>query len=315
VRAANRVNASLLAVRLKGVCSRLGIERPMLWTFMPDVGGMIGRLGERLVVYHCVDEYAAFSGVPREAIARMERELVRRADLVFVSSAMLLDERKTINPDTYLVRHGVDVDHFAKALDPATPVPAELAALPGPVIGFFGLIADWVDVHMIEALAARRPEWTFVLLGDVVTDVAALRGLRNVHLLGRKPYAVLPSYCRGFDVGIVPFRTNELTLHANPLKLREYLAAGLPVVATPIPEVARYASLVHLAEEPAGFAAEIEDALDENDPESRFRRVDAMRAESWTRRVDELDGLIAAHEPVLARPQAPEVSPGGARPS
>ncbi len=294
VRAADRLNAGLLVVRLRQICRRLGMRRPILWTFMPNVAGLLGRLDERLVVYHCVDEYAAFSGVPREAIARMERELVARADLVFVSSATLETERRRINPDTHLVLHGVDVEHFAKALDAATAVPAEMLGLPRPVIGFFGLIADWVDVDLIRAIAMARREWSFVLVGKIATDVRRLQELPNVRLLGRKPYETLPSHCRGFDVGIVPFRTNELTLRANPLKLREYLAAGLPVVATPLPEVARYAGLVHLATDAAGFIAAIEASLAERDPESAGRRVEAMRAESWRRRVGELTALIAA---------------------
>jgi glycosyltransferase involved in cell wall biosynthesis len=296
VPAADRLNAALLSARLRRACRRLGITRPMLWTFMPNVGGLLGRVDERLVIYHCVDEYAAFTGVPREAIERMERDLVRRADLVFASSSLLAAERKRINPHTYLVRHGVDVDHFAKALDPATTVPAELAALPRPVIGFFGLIADWVDVDLIATLAASHPRWSFVLVGGIAASVEALRGLRNVRLLGRQPYAALPAYCRGFDVGIVPFRTNALTIRANPLKLREYLAAGLPVVATPLPEVVRYAALVRLARQAESFGAAIESSLTENDPARRGRRVDAMRAESWASRVDEMTGLIAAHE-------------------
>src|SRR5206468_9422728 len=132
------------------------------------------------------------------------------------------------------VRHGVDVDHFSRALDPSTEVPAEMRGLPGPVIGFFGLLADWVDVPLVAALAASRPEWSFVLVGKAASDVGALQRLPNVRLLGRKPYAELPRYCKGFDAAVLPFKVNTLTLRANPLKIREYLAAGLPVVATPL---------------------------------------------------------------------------------
>src|SRR5262249_58655080 len=120
-------------------------------------------------------------------------------------------------------------------------VPEELAKLPKPVLGFFGLVAQWVDLAAIEACARAFANGSVVILGKVAPDVdpTSLRSLPNVHFLGRKPYAQLPAYCRGFDVALMPFKLNELTLNANPLKVREYLAAGLPGVSTDIPQVRR----------------------------------------------------------------------------
>ncbi|HKQ63055.1 MAG TPA: glycosyltransferase [Candidatus Polarisedimenticolaceae bacterium] len=290
--AVDRLNAALLALRLRGLCRRLGQERPILWTYMPNVNRLLGRLGERRVVYHCVDEYAAFSGVPRAAIARMERELVRRADVVLTSSEQLRRERMPFNPNTHFVSHGVDLEHFAGALDPRTPQPPELRALPRPVIGFIGLVADWVDLSLIHAVARAYPQGSVVLIGKTATDVTALRGIGNIHLLGRRPYTVLPGYCRGIDVAIVPFRINELTLRANPLKLREYLAAGLPVVSTRLPEVERYAELVQLADGPAEFVGAVARALHQRSADEARRRAAAMRGESWETRVEEISTIL-----------------------
>src|SRR5438445_346788 len=163
----------------------------------------------------------------------------------------------------------LDVAHFARALDPTTGVPEDLRRLPRPIIGFFGLLADWVDMSLVRELALARPGWSFALIGKATTDLGALRGLANVYLLGQKPYSVLPGYCRGFDVGIIPFRRNELTIRANPLKLREYLAAGVPVVSTRLPEVARYEGLVHLADGVEGFLTAISAALGQRSEERR----------------------------------------------
>src|SRR5205814_7244097 len=127
-------------------------------------------------------------------------------------------------PHTFFVSHGVDVAHFSQALDPGMTPPADAAGLTSPVIGFFGLIAEWIDIALVRAAARRRPDWTFVFVGKSTVDVAPLRELPNVRLLGQKPYETLPAYCRAFDVGLIPFRIDELTLKANPLKLREYLA-------------------------------------------------------------------------------------------
>jgi glycosyltransferase involved in cell wall biosynthesis len=160
------------------------------------------------------------------------------------------------------------------------------------VIGFFGLLADWVDLDMIGALARARPKWSFALVGKAQTDLRAVQGLPNVHLIGQRPYSALPGYCRGFDVGLIPFRMNELTLRVNPLKLREYLAAGLPVVSTPLPEVVRYQGVVHIATNREGFLEEIEAALKERTSERDRARVAMMQSEGWEARVGEMSRLV-----------------------
>jgi glycosyltransferase involved in cell wall biosynthesis len=292
---AERVNTWLLSTSIRRLVRRLGLHDPILWTFLPNVTRLIGRLGERMVIYHCVDEYSAFSGVSREQLQHVERELIERAAVVFTSSEELCRERQAFNPRTFFVSHGVDVTHFSRALDPGTTVPADLALIARPVIGFFGLIADWVDLALIREVALARPQWSVVLLGRAVTDLAPIDRLPNVHLLGQKSYDLLPSYCHGFDVGIIPFRKNELTRKANPLKLREYLAAGLPVVSTDLPEVRKYSNLVRLASDPTAFVREIELSLRERSSSLGTTRVDAMRAESWEARVEELSQLITSY--------------------
>lgn len=286
------LNGKILRNWLRHLCRRHGIKSPILWTFLPNVGHLLGQLGERMVIYHCVDEYSAFSGVPREALIGMEQDLVRRAHIVFTSSEQLRAERLSLNANTHFISHGVDVTHFARALDSATIVPEDLRPLPRPIIGFFGLLADWVDIALIRAIALARPSWSVALVGKAVTDLAPLQRLPNVHLLGQKPYSELPGYCRGFDVGIIPFCKNELTVRANPLKMREYLAAGLPVVSTPLPEVARYNGLVRLADGTEEFIAEIEAAMNQRSEASTRRRLDAMRKEGWEVRVAEISALI-----------------------
>ena len=293
VAAADRLNAVILAGTLRRLSRRLALKQPILWSFLPTVGRLLGRLDEGMVIYHCVDEYAEFSGVPKQALLSMERDLVHRADLVLTSSERLCEERRPGNPNTHFIPHGVDVDHFAQSLNPATIVPEDLRRLPRPIVGFIGLLADWVDLDLLRAVALARPAWSFALIGRSVTDLAAVQNLPNVHLLGQKPFSALPAYCRGIDVGIIPFRINRLTLRANPLKLREYLAAGLPVVSTPLPEVARFAPLLHLADGSAAFLTGIESALEDvGDEAARGRRALSMTAEGWEARVEEISRLI-----------------------
>lgn len=288
----DRLNARLLTTSIRHYARRAGLTRPILWTFMPNTIGLVGKLGESRVIYHCVDEYSAFAGVPREALRRMEEALVRRADLVLASSETLAEERRRWNPRTHFVSHGVDVTHFARALDAGVPPPADAAGLARPVIGFFGLIAEWIDLELIAEIARQRPAWTVVLIGKADVDTSALRALPNVRLLGQKPYEALPGYCRAFDVGIIPFRIDALTVRANPLKLREYLAAGLPVVSSDLPEVRKYAGLVHIAAGAGGFVAAIEAALADRGAVRDRARMTAMMRESWEARVEQICELI-----------------------
>lgn len=287
---AQGLNRRLLRFQIRRAMRRLGFTRPMNWVFNPAAAVVAGTLGEECVIYYCVDEYTAFTGVARESLAGLEQQLLRKSDLVIVSAEQLYESKSPFNRNTFLVRHGVDYRHFRTALDAHVRVPDEIARLPRPVIGFFGLIADWVDVDLMAHVASRFPGGSLVVLGNVTTDVSALRRLPNVHLLGRKPYADLPAYCRGFDVAINPFRINTLTLSANPLKVREYLAAGLPVVSTAIPEVEALGQC-RIGHDPEEFIREIEAAL--TDPGPKVQRSEAMQGESWDARLDTIGGYLA----------------------
>ncbi|MEJ7576979.1 MAG: glycosyltransferase [Pyrinomonadaceae bacterium] len=284
------LNRRLLRFQVKRAMRQLGFERPINWVFNPAAAVIAGALGEEMVIYYCVDEYTAFSGVSSRSLAELEEQLLRRADLVIVSADLLYQSKVRFNPRTILVRHGVDYTHFRRALDPETVVPPEIAQLPRPVIGFFGLIADWVDLDVMALVAKRFPEGSLVLLGKATTDTSVLERLPNVHLLGRKRYEDLPNYCKGFDVALMPFRINELTLNANPLKVREYLAAGLPVVSTAIPEV-EVLGLCRIAADSDNFVTEVEAAL--ADPGPSEARSEAIRGESWEARLDEIRRHLA----------------------
>ncbi|MCX6624261.1 MAG: glycosyltransferase [Acidobacteria bacterium] len=291
--AARWVNRRLLAWSLRRACRKLGFESPITWTFVPSSADVAGSLGERLLIYHCVDEFSKFTGTNETAILEMERGLMEKADLVVVSSSRLYETKRRHNPNTFLVTHGVDVAHFRNACRREVAAPADCAKLNHPVIGFFGLIADWVDLEVVRYLASSRPQWSLLLIGEVQTDTSALRKLPNVHLLGRRSYQSLPAYCKAFDVAILPFVVNELTVAANPLKLREYLAAGLPVVATPLPEVLKLNGLVRTARTPVEFLEHVEALLNEGNRGPDPAVSVLMERESWDQKMEELSRIIA----------------------
>jgi glycosyltransferase involved in cell wall biosynthesis len=285
------LNRALLRFQVRRAMRKLRFRHPINWVFNPPAAVVAGQLGEDVLIYQCVDEYGAFTGASVVAIQEFERHLLSTADVSLVSSERLLESRRRINPATALVRHGVDYEHFRRALEPGTVVPADLAALPRPILGFFGLIADWIDLELLRRLAEHFSQGSIVLIGKVVTDVSLLTELPNVHFLGRKPYSELPAYCRGMDVALNPFRINELTLNANPLKVREYLAAGLPVVSSPIPEVAAL-GLCRIAKGPQATIRAVEAAL--ADPGPSAERSEKIRGESWSAKLEEIREHFAA---------------------
>lgn len=270
---------------VRAVRTRLGIDRFQLWSFLPNVAEYLG-MGEELAVYYCSDEWSMFDDVDREVIAAHERELIDRVDAVFAANHALADAKRELNPSTFVAPHGVDHALFAGALDPDVVIPPELAALPHPRIGFFGALREWVDVKLIAEIARARPAWSIVLIGEPMTDLLELAKLPNVHLFGARAHAELPAYCAGFDVGLIPYRPHDRMTYVNPLKLREYLAAGLAVVSTPMPEAERYPGLCEIATDAPGFVAAIERVLATDSRAERLGRSAVMADETWRSRVE-----------------------------
>ena len=310
---ARRLNRTLLVRQIRRALAKVQAGPVQIWSFTPDVSYLLGRFGEEKVLYYCVDDHASFTGYNRGQVLRDEEDLCRRADLVVTTSLALQEAKTAWNPNTILVTHGVDYGHFSKALSNNLPTPADIAAIPRPRLGFMGLIRDWVDLDLLAEVAHRRPDWHIVLIGDGTVDLSPYRQLPNLHFLGRKPYEELPAYCKQFDVGLIPFKLNDLTRAVNPIKLREYLAAGLPVVSTPLPEVDQYKRWVRTAVEPDDFGQAIENELRAAElngisairdpqeaepavaPVSAMTRSFAMRKETWPTKVAAISRQLAAH--------------------
>ena len=271
-------------------------ERPVqVWTFAPDVAFLAGRFGEERFVYYCVDEYSQFEGFDPERVKAAERELMDRADVVVTTSGTLHAAKSARRRDVVLVRHGVDYDHFAAAWRKPRAVPPDVARLPRPLLGFFGLIHHWIDRELIAQVARLRPNYSFVLIGDARVDVTQLRALPNVHLLGRRPYELLPDYCAAFDAAMLPFVESEMTRNINPIKMYEYLAAGLPVISTRLPEAQRFAGPIQTVSGPEAFAQACDQMLAAHDRSTREAVSRSVRHESWESKVEFLSQKIMGH--------------------
>lgn len=270
-----------------------GIHKRISWFVVPHPGVHAGNLGEDLCVYYCIDDYAAHPGVDAALIARRDLDLSRRADLLFVAPPALVDAKRALNPNTVFSPHGVDVDLFAQAQDPATELPALARDLPRPIVGYIGSIHEWIDVPLIEWLAQQRPHWSFLLVGHAHVAVDGLRALPNVHLAGSQPYASLPAWSKAFDAAIIPYRLNRQVANANPLKLREYLAAGKAVVSVRNPEIEKFSQWVRLVDGREAFLAALDDAVRDNAPGAAEARIAAVADQTWDARVATVLAVVA----------------------
>lgn len=288
-RAANRIGQRLLAPALRKDLRTLRMQQPVVIAGLPHAVDALPRLPRRCLVYHCADDYASVRGFP-STLPAVEADLCRQAQLVITTSETLCQDRRKFNEHTYWVPNGADVAHFAQAAEPA----AELRALPRPVIGFVGGLSQWVDIPLIAALANARRAWSFVLIGPSSIDMSAVAHLGNVHLLGPRPYQQVPSYLAAMDVAVIPFRDEPVTYHADPIKAYEYLAAGVPVVATDMPALRRLQPLVRLAHGNTAFLAQLDAAVaDGRDARFHERQAEASK-HGWDSRFAQVRELIEA---------------------
>jgi GT2 family glycosyltransferase/2-polyprenyl-3-methyl-5-hydroxy-6-metoxy-1,4-benzoquinol methylase len=246
------------------------------------------------IVYDCMDYHAGFS-TNRPEMLEAEDRLLAAADRVIVTSPFLEEQVAPHNPHTLLVRNACDYEHFAQVVHQPRRRTAR------PVIGYFGAIADWFDADLVADLAARRPDWDFVLIGSTFSgDTTRLATLPNVTLPGEQPYAELPRWLKKFDVSIIPFKRLPLTEATNPVKAYELLAAGKPIVAVPIPEVVALAPLVRLAETAADFEREIAAALAEDSRQLVEQRRAFARENTWAQRFASLTPTVRDAFPLVS---------------
>jgi glycosyltransferase involved in cell wall biosynthesis len=234
------------------------------------------------IVFDCMDDHAGFSTNTAQAL-KTEHALIKQADLVIASSALLEDRCKALNPNTIQVKNGTEFHHFHE------PMPnGELDHLKGggPIIGYYGAISDWFDMELVAYCAKQRPQWQFVLIGATFgAELSPVDGLPNVHFLGEKPYAELPGYLAYFDVCTIPFKLIPLTLATNPVKFYEYLSAGKPVVSVNLAELLPYSDDCYLASNSEHFVGQLERALQEKgNPQKIGRRFELARVNSWDAR-------------------------------
>ncbi len=281
------------------------------WYYSPSAYAFSSHLAPNLRVYDCMDELTGFRGAPA-GLRELERRLMAKSDLVFTGGHSLWQAKRGLHHSVHAFPSSIDARHFAKARRDESSdraglaEPADQAAIPHPRMGFFGVIDERMDVDLVRETAKLRPDWQFVMIGPVVKiDEADLPRAPNIHWLGSKTYADLPSYLAGWDAGFMPFARNEATRFISPTKTPEFLAAGLPVVSTAIADVVRpYGEkrLVEIADTAAATVTALERAMASVTPEWRGRVDRHLSTTSWDQTWSTMHRLMLAR---LERRRAP----------
>ncbi len=284
------LNSFLLKAAVTRAVWRRNLRKPLIWTYHPLMLDVIDRVDFGPLLYHCVDDLAAVPGVDAASFRIYEEALLRRAQVVFATAPALAEHCRQHNPNTHYLSNVVDAEHFGSALEPGL-IPAQLAAIPEPRLVYHGVLSDFkIDFRLLLDAARLRSDWSWVLIGEEREGqksplVAELKALPNVHFLGYKPYADLPDYLRGMQVGLLPSLINDYTRGMFPMKYYEYLAAGLPVVSTPLDftRACGEGKGLRCGATPAAFVAAVETQLNHNS-KLKNEMVKLVNGNTWHER-------------------------------
>ena len=290
--------SALLPALVGRAARRLGMRRPILWAYVPQAEVLIDVLDPSLIVYHCVDDIAAQDRIDTASFRAAETRFAARADLVLASAPAIAERLRRISSNVLDAPNVADTELFSRALE-SGPLDPQMAELPTPRIVFTGaIVAVKLDLPLLAELARLRPTWSFALVGPIGpgeprADVSQITAEPNIHLLGPRAYGELPAVLRAADAGLIPYARNALTESIFPMKVYEYLAAGLPVVATPLPALAGLTDIA-TAPDAQGVADLLDAALEEDDHDHRAERSRAAASHSWEQRLDEIAAAIPA---------------------
>jgi len=276
----------------------INFRNPLAIVCMPSFAGVVAQLPSKKMVYYYTDKYDSYRDIKaKEAIMSRDRQLFEDADLVLCASKSIMASVPA-DPKVHYFPHAVDFERFNQVLGMATEIPADMADIPEPRIGYFGSLTDSNDLEMIRFAAEKDPSLNFVLIGRVLGDFSLISSLPNVHLLGFKPHDEIPLYGKYFNIGIMNWKMTEWIKNCNPVKTKEYLSLGLPVISVAIDEIVQdYKGLVKIAEDGPQFLAAIQQILQDDTSADKTARFTRVQDESWPNRVEEMFSLLDRCDP------------------
>lgn len=289
------INALIFINILKRLIKKLDMKNPILYFYLPPPAGVIGKLREKAVIYHCVDEWATYPGGKSKIFMNMEKELIAKADSVIVTNELLYNRKKQFARRIYKIYHGVDYGHFAQEFDRAAPLPEDIKNISKPIIAVIGAFANWIDLDLIKLIAQKHKEWSIVCIGPVDSnvDMMNLTKISNIYYLGRKEYSELPNYYRVINVFIIPFLLNEHIKNCAPTRLYEHLSSGKPIVTTDFPGAYEVGEeYIYIASDKNNFVKKIEIALKEKRLAITEKRRALAEKNTWNLRIEKISEII-----------------------
>jgi glycosyltransferase involved in cell wall biosynthesis len=299
-RVIHRLNTFLYKMHIKRFIKSLP-HQPILWHFYSGNFDLYKDIDCKLSVLEiCDDTPEFFAGDLEkcEEVKKNENRMTQHVDVVFTISEYLQEKRAKLRPDIEVIRNGVVVEDFSGVHSLEKQVRDELFLLKPPIVGYTGAISLWFDFDLVEQAARQLPEVNFVFVGRIIPEnrstVIELNKKENIFFLGEKDYQDLPHYLKYFDVTLIPFKINELIKSVNPIKLYEYLAAGKPVVSTPLPEVIRYKKkgIIEIIDDPVSFAKVFKMILANWDDDKRGICLKIAQDNTWQKRVSQACSII-----------------------
>jgi len=278
---ARPANEIILRWQVHRAVHKLRMSKPIIWVACPAACDTAIKMKNGILIYQRTDRYEEYPNVNPDIIRKYDQKLKTAADLtLFVSSSLYEQEHSQCRKALFL-DHGVDYEMFAAA-EQNPYKPEDIAHIPKPIVGFFGIIDDHIfDMPFMEKLIDLMPEMSFVFVGKASSDCSRLISKKNVYMLGQKPYEQIPHYGKCFDVAIMPWRQNRWIEACNPIKLKEYLALGKPIVSTPFPELDKYLDVVYMANTPKDFSHCIVKASGDDNPQRIEARRKKVQKDTW----------------------------------
>jgi glycosyltransferase involved in cell wall biosynthesis len=286
------LNSRILPWTVERAIQRIGLREPLLWSFVPQAEVLFDVVKPSQTLYYVTDDHAAKPGIDAPSFHAAEQRFARRCDAILASAPELVTRMSTLNDNVHYAPAVTDALLFAQALQPGAVDPS-LESLPRPRVLFIGaILAATIDIELMGQLARLRPDWSFAFVGpvgqgDPGTNIEVLRRAPNIHLLGARAHGQLPDVLRGADAAIIPYRIDHQMRSVFPMKTYEYLAAGRPVVSTPLETLVDVPDVM-LAGTAEQFAERLEDAIDGDSEQARIRRSTGARAHSWESRLEEI---------------------------
>jgi glycosyltransferase involved in cell wall biosynthesis len=266
------------------------------WFYSPSFSPLLEQINFETVVYDCMDELSLFKGAP-DHLVHQEKYLIAHADIIFAGGKSLYETKKQLHNNVHCIPSSVDEAHFAKALN-GIAIPDDIASIQSPIVGYYGVIDERIDLELLHKTALKLPNMSFVIIGPLAKiEEADLPKEPNIHYLGMKSYDELPNYLKAFDVAIMPFALNDATKYISPAKTLEYMAAGKPIISTKITDVVRdYSICVSLIETADEFCEAITHLFDKTDRMSlEMEYCKILEKTSWNASADKMKLIIETY--------------------